>query len=194
MVKHHCNRDWQDAVIRGMYLTGKPVSDICAKVGLTTLTVNRHLAKLRQQWLADSQEEHAIRVSMELAKIDHLEETYWDAWEKSKASRVKVAIKQQGDPMVVVEKTRSREKSVGQTQFLEGVRWCIERRSKLLGLDAPERRQIFGAMTLQVYEQIVDARDGPMLPESTVEQLTDNVTDNVTDVLLEEIVEGEVAT
>jgi hypothetical protein len=135
---------------------------------------------------------------MELAKIDHLEETYWDAWEKSKASRVKVAIKQQGDPMVVVEKTRSREKSVGQTQFLEGVRWCIERRSKLLGLDAPERRQIFGAMTLQVYEQIVDARDGPMLPESTIEQLTDNatdnVTDNVTDGLLEEIVEGEVAT
>lgn len=186
LVKRHSNHDWQVAVIRGMYLTGKPLAAIAEKTGLTRVTVSKHISSLRKEWLAESREDHADHIAKELAKLDHLEATYWDAWEKSKAAKVRISTKEQGDPMVLVEKLRSRENCVGQSQFLEGVRWCIDRRSKLLGLDAPERKELFGAMTLQVYEQIVDARDGPMLSAGTFRELEEAT-------LEDDIAEGEIA-
>jgi hypothetical protein len=51
---------------------------------------------------------------------DELERTYWEAWQLS--------LHRDGNPA-----------------YLEGVFRCIDRRCKLLGLDAPNRHEIFGS-------------------------------------------------
>lgn len=51
----------------------------------------------------------------ELEKIDHVETTYWEQWERS---------------VTADEYDRG---------FLQGVHWCVEQRCKILGLLAPSR-------------------------------------------------------
>ncbi len=75
----------------------------------------------------------------ELAKIDALERTYWKAWRRScKDREVQTAEKVTGDTARSKAATR-REGQSGNPAFLAGVERCIDRRCKLLGLDAPRK-------------------------------------------------------
>jgi hypothetical protein len=83
--------------------------------------------------------------AQELAKIDNLELTYWQAWQRSTENKevesTKVIESGKGEdrkPERLEAATRS-EGQAGDPRFLQGVQWCIERRCKLLGLDEPER-------------------------------------------------------
>jgi len=65
----------------------------------------------------------------QLAKIDKLEETYWQAWERSLALDKKFTrVGSQPVSQVMTE-------SDGNPAFLQGVERCIAQRCKLLGLD-----------------------------------------------------------
>ena len=93
-----------------LVLRGIPQYEIAAQLGITPSQVSRDLARVRQQWQEQATMDLDRSKAVELAKLNQLEQTYWEAYEL--------------DP---------------HSSLLDGVLKCIDRRCKLLGLDAPAK-------------------------------------------------------
>jgi predicted transcriptional regulator len=124
-----------------MYLSGSYQSSIADKLGIDQATVSRDLAELRKEWLERSINHVDQKKAIELAKLDRLEVTYWEAWERSKQNARTVIKRHTPDGNSTERKI---EQKVGNPTFLEGVLKCIDRRCQLLGLDAPKRTEMTG--------------------------------------------------
>lgn len=119
-------RERDYAIIARLYLEGKTHQEIAEYISdrpdtsytLTRQAITKELKKLRETWLTTSLVNVNEKRAEELAKIDRLEREYWDAWEASQAES------DDGDP-----------------RYLQGVQWCISRRIKIFGLDAPKRTE-----------------------------------------------------
>jgi hypothetical protein len=122
------------AAIAERYLRGEYQSTIAAALGLDQATVSRDLALLQREWEARAAATIDAAKAAELAKIDALERTYWAAWEASTQpqKRTKTADRAGTKSAEVGSVTRD-----GNPAFLAGVLGCVDRRCKLLGLDAP---------------------------------------------------------
>lgn len=125
------------------------------KVGVSQSCVSRDLTWIRSQWKREMETKFNENLVKELAKIDNLERMCWEAWEKSakdykqKTTKAKGKIpgKDKGTNVPkpdYLEKTDKEVTAFGDPRFLQGVQWCIERRCKLLGLDAPEKKELTG--------------------------------------------------
>jgi len=85
---------------------------------------------------------HDEAKARELAKVDRLEREYWTAWGRS--CKDAETLRQEGSgekPSRVVKIKRPRN---GDPAFLRGVQWCIERRCKIIGVDAPSKSELTG--------------------------------------------------
>lgn len=145
-----------------LYLRGVPIREIAFDVGLSPQVVIKDLADFRNDFHREQQMSRVHRIAFELAKIDNLERTYWEAWERSLQDQIRSVTSREdmpvdppkgakpagmdanGDPlppaMVVLSKTKVQrrvDQSIGNPTFLAGIQWCIDRRVKLLGLDEP---------------------------------------------------------
>lgn len=150
-----------------LYLEGKSQGKIAEAVGITRQQVSYDINRvLIPRWQRQSTAAAGEHIARELEKINHLEATYWTAWHdslKPKESRstgttdrqrtvsVPTSVLQamiavngniQGNgtlslPSSDTRATLLREERDGNPMFLIGVQWCIDRRIKLLGLDAP---------------------------------------------------------
>lgn len=120
--------------IAALYLEGKSQRTIAAEVGISQSTVCRDLEKLRQEWREKANIDFDQAVAEQLAKIDHLEATYWDAWERSLKPMVRTATDEATGKEQRVETSRD-----GDPRYMEGVMNCIRERSKLLGLYLPQK-------------------------------------------------------
>lgn|GEM_PF-1806936 len=126
------------------YLEGKWQYEIAAIVGISQEMVSYDLKAVQKQWRDIPQAELTELKAKELAKIDHLEMTYWQAWHDSKKPTESTKqSKQVGSDSGTVEK-RSQTKN-GNPAYLQGVERCISARVRILGLDAPVRSEIAGA-------------------------------------------------
>ena len=99
-----------------LYLGGHTQREIAELVGVTQQQVSLDLAEIRFRWSAAAVGAMAERTATELAKLDNLERTAWEAWEASRGEGVP------GDP-----------------RYLATVERCILARVRILGLAAPER-------------------------------------------------------
>lgn len=124
--------------IARLYLQGVIQVDIAARLGMTQPMVSYDLKRIKERWLESSLVNFNERISIELAKIDNLEIEYWQAWQRS------MQIKESSTAKVIQdgksernEASTKQEQMVGNPTFLAGVQWCIDRRLKLFGLDAP---------------------------------------------------------
>lgn len=133
--------------IAELYLKGYNQYDIGEKIGITQGAVSKALVVVRKQWQESATEDIKELTLRELAKIDKLEQTYWDAWHKScldhqektikaikKKSRKKDADLESKKPDSV-EQTTKEIKAFGNPSFLAGIQRCVEMRCKLLGID-----------------------------------------------------------
>ena len=102
--KHQRINDKQ--TIAEMYLQRHSQRYIAQALGLTQPQICYDLKQITEAWQAQAIESLDEAKSMELARINHLEKTYWDRWELTK-------------------------KDV----LLDGVLKCIGLRMKLLGLE-----------------------------------------------------------
>lgn len=107
-----------------LYLHGRTQHQIAEAVNaarpynITQQTISNDLARLRERWQERAARNIGEVVAEELRKIDALERTYLEAWQRSVQQQI-------GDP-----------------RFLQGVQWCINKRCELLGANAPERINI----------------------------------------------------
>lgn len=137
------------AAIAEAYLRGVPQYQIAAQVGLSAAQVSRDLLVLQEQWQVRAAATMDTAKAAELAKLDELERTYWAAWAASTQpqKRTKTADRAGVKSAEVGSQTRD-----GNPAFLAGVLACLERRCKMLGIDAPERKDVTSnGETLKIY-------------------------------------------
>jgi hypothetical protein len=141
-------------IVTEYYLKGYPTRKIAAKITelvgtqedgevykLSYKTVSLDVSFLLKQWYAERIHDITNQKLIELTKIDLLEQTYWDAWEKSAQNHKKVINKARG---TIGSKTPDHQEitetemiEYGEPRYLQGIERCIDKRCKLLGLDAP---------------------------------------------------------
>jgi hypothetical protein len=126
----------QEAEVIEYYLRKWPQRKIATQLGIHPNQVARHIASAKQRWLTSIVHNFDQLRNEELSKIDLLEQTYWQAYEDSKTP-LKTTLEIQRLRDAGTETTTA--ESHGDSRFLQGVERCIERRCKLLGLDAPTK-------------------------------------------------------
>lgn len=141
--------------IAAMYLKGRYQAEIAEHLGkhrkysLTRQMIGYDIKALHRRWLASSLVDYDQAKAKEIAVIDHLERTYWAEYEVSKGpvTRKKVAKKVDGK---LTEATQEIGAGLGDVRFLQGVQWCIDRRIKVMGLDAPIKNETAGETLISV--------------------------------------------
>lgn len=155
MAAHKRTKDERErdlARLSEQYLRGVPQWKIAEMFGVSQQQVSRDLRELRRRWLQSSQANMDELIARELAKIDNLEAENWTAWERSFGEHRKDTVKFVGSPpgdvedgdrpgteKVATERKTVTEELAGDPRFLQGIDRCIERRCKLLGLEAPAK-------------------------------------------------------
>jgi len=109
---------------------------------LTQQMISYDLKRLQEQWQKSALVDVDELKAKELAKVDRLEREYWRAWERSREDAE--TLQQVGGKDGPDKITKTSKGQAGDPRFLQGVQWCIERRCKILGVDAPEKRELSG--------------------------------------------------
>ncbi len=137
--------------ISEMYLRGMSQFDIGQNLGINQGTVSRDLAALRKEWLASSLRNFNDARSEELAKIDQQERNYHITAGK---------IREYAQKLVTLDLFDKATSALGQSlKAMNGVDSCIDRRCRILGLDAPEKHATGAGVNLI---QIVGADPGAL--------------------------------
>ena len=96
--------------------------------------------------------------AQELAKIDEVERQAWVAWERSQEDAESTKVVETASDKRYEAQTKGQ---AGDPRFLDIVMKCVDRRCKILGVDAPVKQQVTGADGGPVGVTIVEVvRDG----------------------------------
>lgn len=142
-------------IISELYLKGLRQIDIVEEVGVSVATVSRDLKLLTRYWQVTSRANIDKAKAIELAKINELERTYWQAWKDSTGDKEiqtieNPALSIDGESVVSKGKeTLRRWVEVGDPRFLQGVQACIDKRCKIRGVDAPQAVDIKASVTTE---------------------------------------------
>jgi predicted transcriptional regulator len=147
--------------IARLYLQEKrSQAEIAEALGITQQQVSYDLKILQGQWRESAKRSISEAQAEEIARIDALERTYWDAWVQSLTPAETHYTEQLREPapkkgrkgngalpggkkapeagdLVKSRMWMRRQGSHGDPRFLEGIRWCIAKRSEILGLNGP---------------------------------------------------------
>jgi hypothetical protein len=132
------------------YVTGQRQHEIARSLEVDLATIKRDLAFIREEWRQDAVRDVGERQAAELAKLDALERTCWEAWERSLLPKETSETRrvqddappgkdnESGQHQARIEALLRREQRDGNPRFLETALNCIKRRCEILGLDAPK--------------------------------------------------------
>ncbi|QVL32333.1 hypothetical protein KIH39_26460 [Telmatocola sphagniphila] len=122
--------------IAELYATGFTQWEIAERFGLNQSTISRALDDCRKAWRETYAAQFNERIYTELAKIDALEIEAWRAYRRScqDQKRSKIRTIDQKKEQAVTMGSRD-----GEPRYQEMVLKCIDRRLRLLGLDAPQK-------------------------------------------------------
>jgi len=123
-----------------MYVKGWTHAAIAEVIGVSRQMISRDVKDLLQRWRDDTAlaiDEYKVR---ELQKIDRMEREAWSAWERSCEGKEKKMQRRgmtSGGEVDVKEQVLTA--TCGDPRFMDIILRCIDRRCKLLGLDAPQK-------------------------------------------------------
>ena len=133
------------------YYQGISQAEIAEELNIEQPTVSRYLAKTREKWSKENVKKIDEMKQNELFKIDILELEYWAAWKRSclnaewETTKAILDGKNKKKDMTTpnrFEKQKTTEGQCGDPRFLEGIQSCIKQRCKILGVEAPEKKDI----------------------------------------------------
>lgn len=121
-------------------------------------TVHKDIQTMLQEWRETRIENVEHSVQLELERIDEVTKEAWNAWEKSKNDYERKKAKQQRVPVIegeggegseIVKMEQQREEVIcyGDPRYLEVIHKNSVERRKLLGLYAPEKKDVNGEFT-----------------------------------------------
>jgi hypothetical protein len=128
--------------ISDLYVRGFTYREIAEKLKtadrkytLSRQQIYYDVKEVREVWKSDHQDKMEGYLIEQLNKLDRLENEYWTAWEESKGEKEETAREDGQNGMGPFTKDVVKKwKSEGNAVFLAGVKDCIEKRAKLLGL------------------------------------------------------------
>lgn len=131
---------------------------------LSLPTIGNYVRGMVDEWRKERIEKLDDLKTVELQRINRLEETYWDAWMRSMEAHKRTMEKQKAAPgksvgedgaikdtmnVLHAEKTVINHENVhGDPRYLAGIQWCISMRCKILGIEAPI--EFKGTMTSEI--------------------------------------------
>lgn len=151
-------------IVSQMYLRQHTVrqirEEVMKRLGLTTYStatvqndIKTILEELQQQRLDNA--EYALQ--LELERIDDTCRELWAQWEKSKEDYVRTMKKRKGIPSfgdeggktktTVIETSESNVQGLGNVAYISEIRQQLQERRKLLGLYAPEKKEVSGELS-----------------------------------------------
>lgn len=180
-----------------LYLRGKSLQAIADEINhqhaeagrvihLSVKSIWKDLEEIHTRWVNSALVDYNAKVAKEVARVDQLEATYWEGWERS--LQAKTIDEQQTifdeiafavDQIAPVTRTKSRKKVEerdGTMTFLQGVERCIDLRCKILGLYSPEKYQVDWRVEAQ--KAGVPLKVASEQFESMVKQFTDAIEKN----------------
>jgi hypothetical protein len=121
-----------------LYLRGLTQEEIAQRLQVSRQQISYDLKVLQRRWQASTLADFNGKKAAELAKVDELERTYWEAWERSCSAREVTTQErtQGGDGHTDEARLKAgvrKEQRDGNAEFLRGVERCIELRCKILG-------------------------------------------------------------
>lgn len=122
-------------------------------------TVKRDIQTLLDEWRESRLEDTDELVTLELSRIDDTCRELWEQWEKSKENFTRQTRKQKGSPTrdaetgqtsirtYQTERTETDVQGLGDPSYIAEIRKQLEERRKLLGLYAPEKKELSGGLS-----------------------------------------------
>ena len=122
-------------------------------------TVKNDVQTLLEEWRESRLEDTDELVTLELARIDDTCRELWEQWEKSKENFTRQTRKQKGSPTrdaqtgqtsirtTQTERTETDIQGLGDPSYIAEIRKQLEERRKLLGLYAPEKKEVIGGLS-----------------------------------------------
>lgn len=117
-------------------------------------TIQSDIKKLLNEWREYRLDNIEDRIQLELERIDDCIIELWSAWEKSKTDYTQEQAKQKGSPIAgdakkhsitEIEQQRKEIRKFGDVSYITEIRQQLAERRKLLGLYAPDKREVTGA-------------------------------------------------
>lgn len=183
--KRHQARLSRLEIVSKMYLRGNSVRKIRDEVmrrldlaTYSTKTVHSDIQLCLKEWRESRLDNTDDAVRLELVRIDETICELWEQWEKSKQDYTKITRKRKGAPVrtandtasgqpgirtVSTEEQSSEVQGLGNPQYIAEIRQQLVERRKILGLYAPEKREITGKdgkalVTDPIMIEIIDSR------------------------------------
>lgn len=144
------------------YSIRKIQSEVVKRLELKTYslaTVHKDIQTLLDEWRENRIEDMDAALQLELERIDDTVRELWEQWEKSKTDYTKTARKQKGSPSrdnqtgqtsirtYQTERTETEVIRLGDPSYIAEIRQQLAERRKLLGLYAPEKKDISGGVS-----------------------------------------------
>lgn len=128
-------------LITELYTKGRSYREIAFEVNqahgrrITYQTVSNEIKKVLKEWEKSRNEIIDHQKYIELAKLDRLERTYWEGYEKSCNPVKKQTTKKKGSVNGPnnIEREDTEQTRIGDIRFLDGVKACIIERCKIFG-------------------------------------------------------------
>src|SRR5262249_55574586 len=129
-------RDLRD--VAALYLHGLTQHEIAHRLNVSRQQIAYDLKRLQRRWQESALADFQAKKAAELAKVDELERTYWEAWERSCQIREVTTTELTQASESPTEDSRRKagvrkEPRDGNAEFLRGVERCIELRCKITG-------------------------------------------------------------
>ena len=153
-------------IVSNLYKRGysyrKIREEVMKRLDLSTYslqTVKNDVQTLLEEWRESRLEDTDELVTLELARIDDAVRELWEQWEKSKTDYNKTQRKQKGSPSrdaetgqtsirtYQTERTETEVICLGDPSYIAEIRKQLEERRKLLGLYAPEKKELSGGLS-----------------------------------------------
>ena len=153
-------------IVSNLYKRGysyrKIREEVMKRLDLSTYslqTVKNDVQTLLEEWRESRLEDTDELVTLELARIDDTCRELWEQWEKSKTDYNKTQRKQKGSPSrdaetgqtsirtYQTERTETDVQGLGDPSYISEIRKQLEERRKLLGLYAPEKKELSGGLS-----------------------------------------------
>lgn len=144
-------------IVASLYKRGHSYRDIRSEVmkrlnleTYSTKTVHSDVHTLLNEWRENRLDNVDFAMQLELERIDETVKELWEQWEKSKSDYTKTSSKRKGAPAdssgalrtVQKEETETEVIRLGDTSFITEIRQQLMERRKLLGLYAPEQKEL----------------------------------------------------
>lgn len=120
--------------ITRLYIQGYYQSDIAKQVNISQQQVSRYINKIINEWKNSDLININEHKKKELEKLNVIESEAWQAWHNSTKEKLTKIARNKNE---VTEKTVKSEDNYGNSIFLKIVLDCIDKRCKILGLNAP---------------------------------------------------------